>query len=766
MGKITLNFGKINWLKLTGLIFLFSAIVLIAVDKWFQIDLSDTGPFRQATSTSAKPTLASSTSLRPDVIDSTEGEPNRLINQNSPYLLQHAYDQVDWYPWGDEAFEKAQQENKPIFLSIGYSTCHWCHVMKEESFNDSEVANLLNETFVNIIVDREERPDIDAIYSSIAVSMNGSSGWPLNVIMTYDQKPFYVATYLPKENRFGRIGMLALIPQIKTAWEEQNGELLEIAEEVAVKVNQISGTSRRGELALNESLLDETYHQLADQFDTQNGGFGIQPKFPTPHKLFFLLRYWRRSGNEYALEIVESSLQAMRRGGVYDQLGFGFHRYTTDAAWQQPHFEKTLYDQAMLAMLYTEAYQVTGKSEYAQTAHEIFAYVMRDMTAPSGGFYSAEDADSAGKEGGFYLWTAAEIRTILNADDAELFINAYNVTEQGNFFDPIQATPMGENVLFLSQSFSDLAKERRIPETELISRLDAARGQLFEERSLRSALHRDDKILTDWNGLMIAAFAKAGQVYDDPIYTQAAQKAADFLLIEKAKSGRLSHRYLENEADLPAYLDDYAFLTWGLIELYESTFDVSYLEAALDLTKNLQNHFWDDENGGLYFSPDDGENLLVRQKFIKDRDLPSGNSVSMLNFLRLSRMTADPRLENSAADIVQAFGLQIKGAAYEYSLLMSAVDFGVGPSYEVIIAGNHSSADTLAMLSALRQQFIPNKVVLLRPPGESPEIVQFADYIKYNTSLNGQATAYVCLNYYCELPTTEISQMLALLEMK
>jgi len=759
--------GTVKWLTLTGIILLVGAVGLTNFFSWSKIEPGIPSRTGQTALIAAKPTNSSSISLRPETIDPAQGKPNRLVDEKSPYLLQHAYDLVDWYPWGDEAFEKARQENKPIFLSIGYSTCHWCHVMGEESFSDPEVAGLMNEVFINIIVDREERPDIDSIYTNIAVSMNGTSGWPLNVMMTSDQKPFYTETYIPRENRFERIGMLDLIPQLKTAWENQNDELLGIAEEVAVKVNQIASTSRRGDLALDQALLDKTYQQLDAQFDAKNGGFGTDPKFPTPHKLLFLLRYWMRTGNEHALEMVETSLQAMRLGGVYDQLGFGFHRYATDEAWQQPHFEKMLYDQALLAMVYTEAYQVTGKPEYAQTVHEIFAYVLRDVTAPSGGFYSAEDADSDGEEGSFYLWTVDEICTILDEEDADLFINAFNMAEQGNYIDPIQAKPSGKNILFLSQPIRTLAADLQIPEAELVSRLDAARQQLFSERGMRLTLHRDDKILTDWNGFMIAALAKAGQVFNDPAYTQAAQNAADFLLTEmKAEDGRLLHRFLEGEADLSAYIDDYAFFTWGLIELYESTFDTRYLEQALHLTEELRAHFWDDEDGGFYLTPQDGEDLLVRQKVGKDRDLPSGNSAAMLNLLRLNRMTADAQLEDKAVDIVQSFALQIDGVPSDYSLMMNAVDFGVGPSYEVVIAGDPLEADTQAMLSALRAEFIPNKVVLLRPPGESPEIVRLAGYIKNYTSWNGQATAYVCLNYYCELPTTDISQMLALLGKK
>ncbi len=760
-----MKFDTIKWAKPAIIILFVVAIGILSAANWSQMNLKIPGLARQATSTAAKPTASSSTSLRPDPIDLAGNGPNRLIEEKSPYLLQHAYDPVDWYPWEPEAFEKARQENKPIFLSIGYSTCHWCHVMEEESFSDPEVARLLNETFVNIIVDREERPDIDGIYTSIAISMNGTSGWPLNVIMTYDQKPFYATTYIPRESRFGRLGMVELIPQLQAAWQDQNDELLGIAEQVAIKVNQIANTSRRGQLNLDEVILEETYQQLVEQFDEQNGGFGTAQKFPAPHRLLFLLRYWDRTGKQDALEMVETSLQAMRRGGVYDQLGFGFHRYTVDPAWQEPHFEKMLYDQAMLAMVYTEAYQVTGKSEYAQTAHEIFAYVLRDMTAPSGGFYSAEDADSEGREGGFYLWKAEEIRAVLSDEDAELFLSVYNVTEQGNYLDPIQGVSTGENVLFMSKPLSDLAKDMRMPEAELVSRLDVARRLLFVARGNRSALHRDDKILTSWNGLMIAALAKAGQVFNDPTYTQAAQRAADFLLtVMRDENERLFHRYLGNEADLSANMDDYAFLTWGLIELYEATFEVRYLDQALRLTEEALVHFWDSTEGGFYFTPDDGESLLARQKVSKDSDLPSGNSVAMLNLLRLSRMTANPGLEEKAVDIPQAFALQIDGAPADYSLMMCAVDFGVGPSHEVIIAGDLLAGDTQMMLSALRPVFIPNKVVLLRPPGESPEILRLAEYLKYNTSRNGQATAYVCLDYYCELPTTDISQMLTLLE--
>jgi uncharacterized protein YyaL (SSP411 family) len=696
--------------------------------------------------------------------DSSNRKPNRLIHEKSPYLLQHAYNPVDWYPWGPEAFEKARRENKPIFLSIGYSTCHWCHVMEEESFEDPEVARLMNETFVSIKVDREERPDIDNYYLNAAVMMTGSGGWPLNVILTPEQKPFFASTYIPKENRFGRIGMLELIPQVQQAWLNQDEDLLDVADQVAVALEKVNNISAAGELALDEALLETAYQQFVSRFDAQNGGFGEAPKFPAPHNLLFLLRYGERTGDEAALKMVEKTLQAMQRGGMYDQLGFGFHRYSTDATWLVPHFEKMLYDQALLALAYTEAYQATGKAEYEQTAREIFTYVLRDMTAPTGGFYSAEDADSEGEEGKFYLWTVDEIRQILNKEDADLIIAAFNVTEAGNFIDPAGGESVGTNILYLTKSLSELAADLQMPEQELAVRLDSARQQLFAAREARIHPHKDDKILTDWNGLMIAALAKGGRVFADISYTEAAEQAADFILQEmRDGQGRLWHRYRDGEAAVQANVDDYAFLTWGLLELYETNFEIRYLETALKLTDDLLAHYWDEEDGGLYFTPDDGEKLLVRQKQIDDSAIPSGNSVAMLNLLRLGRITANAEFEEKAEAIGHAFADYIQQQPSAYSQLMVGVDFGVGPSYEVVIVGEAETEDTQAMLTALRAEFVPNKVVLLRPPEESPEIVRLAEFTKYHLSLNGQATAYVCLNYYCELPTTDVNKMLKLL---
>jgi uncharacterized protein YyaL (SSP411 family) len=693
----------------------------------------------------------------------TEDHSNRLIKEVSPYLLQHAGNPVDWYPWGPEAFEKAREENKPIFLSIGYSTCHWCHVMAHESFEDQAVASLMNDVFVSIKVDREERPDIDAIYMTVCQMMSGSGGWPLNIIMTPDKEAFFAATYIPKESRLGRTGLLELTPRIKDLWTTRQGELLASAAEITAALQQ-AGLDARGE-ELDESMLHLVFAQLVEHFDEQHGGFGFAPKFPTPHNYIFLLHYWKRTGNEKALQMVEKTLQEMQHGGIYDPVGFGFHRYSTDSQWRVPHFEKMLYDQAMLAMVYTGAYQATGKERYAQTARDIFTYVLRDMTAPEGGFYSAEDADSEGQEGKFYLWTQEEIRQILDNEEADLILKVYDIQPDGNYTEEATREKTGANILYRRQSLEELSSDLKLSEQELQKRLETIRQKLFAHREKRAHPQKDDKVLADWNGLMIAALAKGAQAFDEPEYAEAARHAADFILAKmRSPDGRLLHRFRNREAALLSYVDDYAFLIWGLLELYEATFEVRYLETALDLNKDLLEHFWDYDEGGLYSTPDDGEKLLFRQKKIYDDAVPSGNSVAMRNLLRLGRMTANHELEERAARIGSAFSLRIRELPAAHTQLMVAVDFGVGPSCEVVIAGNSRAEDTSSMLKALRTPFIPNKVVLLNPSEqESPEIHQLAEFTQQQLSIDGDATAYVCLDYRCTLPTTDIGKMMELL---
>jgi len=685
---------------------------------------------------------------------------NRLAYEKSPYLLQHADNPVDWYPWGAEAFERARRENKPIFLSIGYSTCHWCHVMAHESFEDPQISSLMNDTFVSIKVDREERPDIDMLYMTVCQIMTGSGGWPLTIIMTPDKKPFFAGTYIPRETRFGQLGMLDLIPRIKEIWATRKDEVLSSARQITASLQKATLPAPGEELG--EDMLNLAYEQLRDRFDEEHGGFGGAPKFPTAHNLLFLLRYWKRTKDRKALDMVEKTIQAMRGGGIYDHIGFGFHRYSTDRRWLVPHFEKMLYDQALLAMAYIETFQATRKEEYAQTVREIFAYVLRDMTAAEGGFYSAEDADSEGEEGKFYLWTYDEIKRILASEEADFIVKVFNIEENGNFADQVAGNKAGRNIPHMPKSLKELASELNVSVLELQKRLESVRQKLFAHRDKRIHPHKDDKILTDWNGLMVAALAKGSQVFDEPRYASSAKRAVGFILDNMlASDGRLLHRYRDSEAALPAHLDDYAFLIHGMLELYETTFEVDYLKKALRLNEHLLEHFWDNENGGFYFTADDGEGLLIRQKEIYDGAIPSGNSIAMLNLFRLGRMTANPNLEQKAAEIGNAFYENVRQSPSAYTQLMIAVDFALEPSYEVIITGDPRAADTREMLRAVKREFIPNKIVIFLPTGfDSSDIKHIAPFTQNQSTINEKATAYVCVNYSCKLPTTDIDTML------
>ena len=688
---------------------------------------------------------------------------NRLKLEKSPYLLQHADNPVDWYAWGPEAFEKARKENKPIFLSIGYSTCHWCHVMAHESFENPEVARLMNEVFICIKVDREERQDIDNIYMRVCQMMTGSGGWPLTILMTPDKKPFFAGTYIPRESNHGRLGMLDLIPRIKEVWDTQHDEIIKSADQITEKLNMIAQSSSGSEL--DKSTLKAAYEQLNGKYSEQYGGFGNAPKFPSPQNLLFLLRYWQSTNDEKALRMVVKTLQSMQNGGIYDHIGFGFHRYSTDSHWLVPHFEKMLYDQAMLAMAYIEAYQVTGIKEFAETAKEIFTYVLRDMTDKEGGFYSAEDADSEGVEGKFYVWTEDEIRQIQKGDEADLIINVYSIDKIGNFRDEATGENTGANILHLDKSLTEVAFKNKESVDGLKERVGVARQKLFAARDKRVHPHKDDKILTDWNGLMIAALAKGAQAFNEPKYAEAAKRAADFILTDmRREDGRILHRYREGHTAILANVDDYSFLIWGLLELYETVFDVDYLQAALDLNSEMIKYFWDEQDGGFYFTAEDAEELIVRQKEIYDGAIPSGNSVAVSNLFRLSRITANTDFEDKANKIMLAFSKDVESAPSGYTQMMVALGFGIGPSYEIVIVGNPEADDTKDMLNSLGKHFIPYKVVLLKPAGqETADITRIAEYTEYHSSFDGKATAYVCLDFACKMPVTNTEEMLKLL---
>lgn len=686
--------------------------------------------------------------------------PNRLAQEQSPYLRQHKDNPVDWYPWGKAAFEKAEAEDKPIFLSIGYSTCHWCHVMERESFEDEEVARLMNETFVSIKVDREERPDVDSLYMEVCQMMRGRGGWPLTVLLTPDGKPFFAATYLPKEGRFQQTGMMELVPKIRRLWKNDREKLLQDADEVT-DVLRRSVDEEEATEAPGEDTLAEAYDQLSRRFDRTHGGFGSAPKFPAPHNLLFLLRHGHRTGEEEALDMVTTTLDRMRLGGVYDQVGGGFHRYSTDQRWVLPHFEKMLYDQAMHVLAYTEAYQATGHERYRRTAEEVIEYVRRDLQAPEGGFYSAEDADSLTEsgemeEGAFYVWSTEEIREALDDEVADLVIDVYNMTPEGNYQDESTGRRTGKNVLYLNEPLEAEAKRRGMAADDLRETLEDARATLRTLRDERPRPALDDKVLTDWNGLMIAALANAARAFDEPSYETAAIEAATFLLdTMRNDEGQLLHRYRNGDADIRAQLDDYAFLVWGLTELYETTFDPTWLQAALTHLEVSLDQFWDEARGGFYLTADDAEELIVRPKEASDGALPSGNSVQLLNLLRLARLTGRTAFEEHADALARWTGRQVRTRPTGATALLTGLEFALGDAREVVVAGALDADDTQALLDATRGVYHPSTVVLHRPPGERAAITRIAPFTEAQTPIDGRAAAYVCRNFRCEAPTTD-----------
>lgn len=682
---------------------------------------------------------------------------NRLMYEKSPYLLQHAENPVNWYPWGEEAFQRSKKEDKPIFLSIGYATCHWCHVMAHESFEDEEVARLLNNYYIAIKVDREERPDIDQIYMTVCQALTGRGGWPLSIFTTPKGKPFFAGTYFPKLSRMGMPGFVDVLKQIATMWGRDRARITKTSEEITRSIQpRLDSSTLINPLGLE--TLKKGYIQLERTFDPSLGGFGTAPKFPTPHHLTFLLRWNKRNSDHRALEMVEKTLDAMRSGGIFDQIGFGFHRYSVDERWLVPHFEKMLYDQALLAMAYTETYQATGKVKFARVAREILTYVQRDMMAPHGGFYSAEDADSEGKEGLFYLWTPQEVKMHLGQELGNLFCRYYDITDAGNFEE-------GYSIPHMPVSPKIFAEKEGMDLTELKTALEDARNRLFDIRKKRVHPLKDDKILTSWNGLMIAAFAKGYQAFGDQAYADAARSAAGFILKNlRTAKGRLLRRYRQGDAAYPGYLDDYAFLVWGLIELYEATFEVSYLEEASALNKAMIDIFWDEQGGGLYFTGKGNESLITRSKEIYDGALPSGNSVAALNFLRLGRMTGNIDLEQRAEELLRAFSRQVADHPMGYTQLSVALDFMVGPSQEIVIAGDPALETTQSMINIIHRGFLPNKVLLLRPQGsERKRLASLSPFVEAMGPMNNQPTVYVCEEYACKRPITDLHALKAIL---
>jgi len=676
---------------------------------------------------------------------------NRLINETSPYLLQHAHNPVDWYPWGEEAFERAKKEDKPVFLSIGYSTCHWCHVMERESFENEQIAEIMNKHFISIKVDREHRPDVDGIYMNAVQMMTGSGGWPLSVFLTPEGKPFYGGTYFPPKDIYGRPGFERVLLSIAEAWKNKRQELVDSSDKISEVLASLTGPVEKE--TLSADMLQAGFDYFRATFDAANGGFGPAPKFPQPTNLSMLLSYWHRTNDMQALQMVEKTLDAMAKGGIYDHIGGGFHRYATDGRWLVPHFEKMLYDQALLSKVYLQAYQATGNKKYAATAKEIFDYVLRDMTDTEGGFYSAEDADSEGKEGVFYVWDPKQINSILDKDEAEIFEAYYGVTERGNFEEE-------KTILNITTSTTQLEKKFHKDHTTLMDLLSNARSKIFSERAKRIRPHRDDKIITAWNGLMISSMAYGGTVLQEEKYTRAAERAGKFILNALHKKSRLMRYYRQGQAVELAFLDDYAFTILGFLDLYGVSFETKWLNDATMLADEMIKLFADNEQGGFFLTGKDSEKLIARIKPSTDGVIPSGNSAAAFALLKLGKLTMNQHFTEQGGKVLESFSQQLKQSSGYSSEMLTALNFWIGPTQEIVIAGNADAADTQQMLKIIRSKFLPNAVILLHQQEKANSTIdKTIPFINNLTAIEGKATAYVCENYACNRPVNKIDDL-------
>ena len=670
--------------------------------------------------------------------------PNRLIDETSPYLLQHAHNPVDWYAWGPEALERAKAEDKPILLSVGYSACHWCHVMERESFEDPEIAALMNESFVCVKVDREERPDIDSIYMSAVQVMTGRGGWPMTVFLTPDGRPFYGGTYFPPEDRGGMAGFPRVLASMAAAYRENRSEVILTTDRLVQQMQRVSAGSRSVD-PLTADVMTQARTRMASEFDDTYGGIGMEPKFPQPMVYEFLLRYHVRHGDPRALDVVEMTLDRMARGGIYDQLRGGFHRYSTDMYWLVPHFEKMLYDNALLAKLYLHAYQVTGNPLYRRVVDETLRYVMAEMTSPEGGFYSAQDADSEGVEGKFFVWRAEETVEVLGRDDAEVFNEYFGVTREGNF--------EGHSILHVAADPAELARRKSMSEAELADLIERCRTRLLEVRSARVPPDRDDKVLTAWNGLMLGAFAEAGSVLASSEYVGVAERSAAFLLERMRVEGRLLRTYRDGHAKLNGYLEDYAFLISGLLALHEATFESRWMRQAIDLAHSMVDLFWDGLSTQFYDTGEDHEALVIRPRDVSDNAIPSGSSMASDMLLRLAIITGEPEMARIASAALRSAREMMARFPSGAGHWLCALDFYLSEPKEIAIVGERSDASTEALVAEVYRSFVPNRVLI----GRSPEDGSLADLplAEARDMINGRPTAYVCQNYECQLPVNE-----------
>jgi uncharacterized protein YyaL (SSP411 family) len=695
---------------------------------------------------------------------------NRLAREKSPYLLQHAHNPVDWYPWGEEAFAKARKENKPIFLSIGYSTCHWCHVMAHESFENEETATIMNREFVNIKVDREERPDVDRVYMTFVQATTGGGGWPMSVWLTPDLKPFVGGTYFPPEDRYGQPGFTKVLERIAAAWKQGHEKIAEQGSKIVEALRE-SQTAQPGAAAkIDNQLFQTANEQLSRNFDDKEGGFGTAPKFPRPVALNFLTRFYARDpkteSGKRALEMDLFTLRKMAAGGMHDHLGGGFHRYSVDRYWHVPHFEKMLYDQAQLASAYLDAFQITQDRQFADVAHDVLDYVARDMTSKDGGFFSAEDADSLfeqGKpehgEGVFYVWTEKQIDAALG-DDSALFKFHYGVQAHGNA--PEGSDPQdefrGKNILIERHTIVETAKHFKKTEDEVRQLLIRSREKLWSIRNKRPRPHLDDKIIAAWNGLMISAYARGAQVLDEPRYLEAATRAAKFLRanLYDDKSKLLFRNYRESRSDIEAFADDYAFVIQGLLDLYEASFDVEWLKFAVQLQETQDRLFFDEKSGGYFSTSGKDKSVVLRMKDDNDSAEPAASSIAALSLLRLAQLRDDKKLDERARKTINAFGPTLSHFASAMPQMLVALDCSLGKPRQVVIAGKIDNEQTRALLKEVHRHFLPNKVLILADGGEGQKFFsEKNEAIGAMAPIDGKPAAYVCENFTCKAPVTD-----------
>lgn len=679
---------------------------------------------------------------------------NKLINEQSPYLLQHAHNPVDWFPWGQEAFQESIEENKPIFLSIGYSTCHWCHAMEKESFEDFEVANILNEYFISIKVDREERPDVDSIYMTTCQMMTGRGGWPLSIFLTPDKKPFFAGTYFPKDNRYGRMGFKELLLKIADVWKNNSQEIIQSANEITSSLKNIYDKSSYSKI--DTSILHKAFKSFEKNFDNQFGGFGTAPKFPSPHNLTFLLRYSFLFESDVAQQMAIKTLQAMRNGGIYDHIGFGFHRYSTDQKWLVPHFEKMLYDQASLIIAYSELYQVTKNDLYKKTVYQIIEYLTHKMQNDLGGFYSAEDADSEGVEGKFYVWSYDEIKGLLSNQQFLIAEKFFSILREGNYFDEISHRNTGKNILHVREAIENISSYFGLTPSEIENQIEIIRSILFEAREKRIHPFKDDKVLTDWNGLMIAALSIAGRILNDEKIISMAKTTSNFILKTMLNEKKeLLHRYRNGSKSIAATLDDYSFLIWGLIELYQSTFDFDLVNKINLLTEKTIELFYDQDNGGFYFSQANAKDLIIRTKDNYDGAIPSGNSVMIYNLIKLNSILFENKFSNVIEKSLQYFSSQLINSPSSSTFLLSSfMNYNYSNELVIIFKDYSELNDAKKNLS---NYYLPFLTINAFQSDQIPET--FSSY----KLINDKITFYYCVNFNCNLPTNDFEKLIEMI---